>query len=67
MIVRYVIGAGVLVVLVLLWVAFQEIGNRMRALHGECRMDSLRCLGCMASGRCKAQALSAFPARRPKR
>lgn len=52
---KLLIGVGGMVFLATLFVAFQELANRRRMLGGECRMDSVRCLGCLATGRCRAQ------------
>ena len=52
MLYQIAIAVGGMIVLVLLFVIFHQLADRMRALNGECRMDSLRCLGCLATGRC---------------
>ena len=63
---QLLIGIAGLVFLASAYVALQELANRRRALNGECRMDSIRCLGCLATGRCRAQekAESTRPARK---
>ncbi len=49
------IAVGGMVTLVSLFVIFQLLADRMRALNGECRLNTLRCLGCLASGRCRQE------------
>ncbi len=51
---QLLIGVGGMVVLALVFAVAQQAASRARALQGDCRMDSLRCLGCLATGRCKA-------------
>jgi hypothetical protein len=55
MLYQAIIAVAGLVILALFYVVFQELANRMRAMRGECRLDSIRCLGCLATGRCRAQ------------
>jgi len=55
---QWLIGVGGLVLFALVFGAFQALANRARALGGECRMDSIRCLGCLATGKCRAQESS---------
>ena len=55
MLYQLAIGVSGLVLLTLLYVVFQELAKRMRAMRGECQLDSIRCLGCLATGRCRAQ------------
>jgi hypothetical protein len=52
---QLLVGVGGLVLFALLFGAFQALANRARALGGECRMDSIRCLGCLATGKCRSQ------------
>jgi hypothetical protein len=59
--VQLLIGVGGLVFLATAYAALQELANRRRLLNGECRMDSIRCLGCMATGRCRAREQAAAP------
>jgi hypothetical protein len=56
MLYQLAIGVSGLVLLTLLYVVFQELAKRMRAMRGECQLDSIRCLGCLASGHCRAKA-----------
>lgn len=51
---QLLIGVGGLVLFALLFGAFHAVTNRVREMGGECRMDGIRCLGCLATGRCKA-------------
>ena len=52
------VAVGGMVLLVLLWAAFDAMGRRARSVQGEgeerCRMDSVKCLGCYLTGRCKS-------------
>ncbi len=65
---QLLIGVGGLVFLALLFALFRQVGNRARALAGDCSMDSLRCLGCLATGRCRAKGQSpAAPSAAPRR
>lgn len=56
---QLLVGAGGLVLFALVFGAFQALANRARVLGGECRMDSIRCLGCLATGKCRAQESAA--------
>lgn len=58
---QLLIGIGGLVFLATSYAALQELANRRRLLNGDCRMDSIRCLGCMATGRCRAKEQGAAP------
>lgn len=51
---KLLIGVGGMVVLALVFAVAQQAAARARALGGDCRMDSLRCLACLATGRCRA-------------
>lgn len=57
--IKLLIGVGGMVFLATLFVGFQELANRRRMLGGECRMDSVRCLGCLATGRCRGREQAA--------
>ncbi len=50
-----VTAVGGMIALVSLFFIFQLLAERMRALDGECHMNGFRCLGCLASGRCRQE------------
>lgn len=58
------IAVGGMIVLVLLFVIGHQLAERRRALDPDCKMNSLRCLGCLASGRCRQEGAPATPGRR---
>ena len=53
------VAIGGMFILVTIWVIFNFLAERMRAVHGEasgqCEINGLRCLGCYVSGKCKAK------------
>ena len=53
------IGIGGMVLLVLVWVTFNLLAERMRTVQGtgeeRCRLDSIKCLGCYVTGKCKSK------------
>lgn len=61
---QLLLGAGGVVVFALLFATFHVLANRARVLSGECRLDSIRCLGCLATGRCGAEGGAAAIRRR---
>ncbi len=58
MLYRIVFAVGAMALLVLAFGAFHVLAARVRAVHegrpGDCPGDSVRCLGCYVSGRCKS-------------
>ena len=68
---QVLIGVGGFMLLALVFVLAQVISARMRAMAGDCKFDSVRCLGCLATGRCRATKQSSgappAPASRAKR
>jgi len=55
MLYQLVIGVGGFVVLALLLGIADLARRRWRSLHERCEVDSIRCLGCIALGRCGKQ------------
>ena len=51
---QMLIGVGGFMLLAVVFGLAQVISARMRAMAGDCRFDSVRCLGCLATGRCRA-------------
>ena len=64
---QLLIGIGGLVFLATAYAGLHELANRRRVLGGECRMDSIRCLGCLATGRCHSQERRADSPNEPVR
>lgn len=54
-----VTAVGGMIALVSLFFIFHLLAERMRALDGECSLNSFRCLGCLASGRCRRERADA--------
>ena len=55
MLYNLMVAIGGMIILVSLFVVFHLLAERMRALDGECSQNSFRCLGCLASGRCRQE------------
>jgi hypothetical protein len=53
---QLIIGAGGFAVLALLLGVVELVRRRHRLLDEGCDVDSIRCLGCMALGRCAREA-----------
>ncbi len=53
------VAIGGMIALVTIWVTFNLLGERMRAVHGDtegqCEMNSFKCLGCYVTGKCKSK------------
>ncbi len=55
MLYNLMVAVGGMITLVTLFAVFHLLAERKRALDGECSLNSFRCLGCLATGRCRQE------------